>query len=306
MAEKPFFSIVIPTYNRADLIGQTLESVFAQTFQSYEVIVVDNASTDHTPALLAPLVAEGKLRLIVHDRNYERAKSRNTGMAAAQGQYLTFLDSDDFMYPQNLAEAYQYIKQNPENQAFHNLYELVDAQQQLLYRYPFAPLREPLRQIAQGNFLSCIGVFLHQDLYRTLRWDEHPLLTGSEDYDFALRLVARCPQLGRIPRYNSGVREHPARTVNQQHYAQALERFEYLRHKMATDPEYLPLRPFAGQIAATLWIFLAGMALSTQQTAEAGRALSQARQADKKVWSRLNYLGLWLRYCKKRLMAPFG
>src|SRR5436305_9177608 len=97
-AEPVFFSIVIPTYNRADLILETLETVFNQTYKNYEAIVVDNCSSDNTLELLAPLVEKHKIRYIRHDRNYERSKSRNTGMDAATGDFLTFLDSDDFMY----------------------------------------------------------------------------------------------------------------------------------------------------------------------------------------------------------------
>ena len=95
----PSFSIIIPTYNRADLIMETINSVFAQSYTNYEILVVDNCSTDNTALLLQPLIDENKIKFIKHDRNYERSRSRNTGMENATGDYLTFLDSDDFMYP---------------------------------------------------------------------------------------------------------------------------------------------------------------------------------------------------------------
>src|SRR5437879_12998904 len=105
MEHEPFFSVVIPTYNRAGLILKTLNTVLSQTYQSYEVIVVDDASTDDTEQILEPLVRTRRIRYIKHDQNYERAKSRNTGMENAAGDFLTFLDSDDLMYPTNLEDA---------------------------------------------------------------------------------------------------------------------------------------------------------------------------------------------------------
>src|SRR5882724_11938707 len=98
MGHEPLFSVVIPTYNRAGLISRTLNSVLCQTYQDFEVIVVDDASTDDTEQILEPLIRTQKIRYIKHDQNYERAKSRNTGMENASGHFLTFLDSDDLMY----------------------------------------------------------------------------------------------------------------------------------------------------------------------------------------------------------------
>src|SRR5438128_2605322 len=128
MSESPFFTIIIPTYNRAAFIEATLQSVFEQTYPHYEIIVIDNCSTDNTEELLQPFLQAGQIQFIKHEENYERARSRNTGMEAARGDFVTFLDSDDFMYPNNLADAAQYALSNPECKCFHNLYELVDAQ----------------------------------------------------------------------------------------------------------------------------------------------------------------------------------
>src|ERR1043165_1045 len=105
MSDPPFFSVVIPTYNRADFIGDTLETVFAQTYPHYEVIVVDNCSTDGTHAAVDPYIESGRIRFFQNDQNRERAFSRNVGLEKAVGDYVTLLDSDDLMYPDNLADA---------------------------------------------------------------------------------------------------------------------------------------------------------------------------------------------------------
>src|SRR5437763_896094 len=107
--KSPFFSVVIPTYNRAEFILNTLNTVFAQSFEDFEVIVVDDCSTDNTVELLAPLIETNKIIFVQHDKNYERAKARNTGAKLAKGKYLTYLDSDDFMYSDNLKDAYDFV-----------------------------------------------------------------------------------------------------------------------------------------------------------------------------------------------------
>lgn len=207
------FSIVIPTYNREGFILNTLDSVFAQTYQHYEIIIVDNCSTDDTVKILQPLADAGRIRLIRHEKNYERARSRNTGMENATGDFLTFLDSDDFMYPNNLADAAEFAGKNPDLKCFHNLYELIDRDKKVLLKYSFPPLDDRLKAIIGGNFMSCIGNFIHRDVYRKFRFDTFRDLTGAEDWEFWLRVIADY-EVGRIERINSAILHHETRTVN--------------------------------------------------------------------------------------------
>ena len=238
MAEhQPYFTVIIPSYNRAGIIHKTLDTVFAQSFNDFEVIVVDNCSTDNTIEVLQPLVDEGKIRFIQHDKNYERAKSRNTGMINAKGRFVTFLDSDDLMYPSNLQDAHDFIQTNPECHFFHNLFEIVDENGQLVRQYHGKPLNDPLKSIATGNFLACIGVFIHESIAATVRFDETPELTGSEDWDFWIRVTAVHPNIGRIPKINSAMVEHSGRTVNNIDIFALINRRQYILQKVNKDPE---------------------------------------------------------------------
>jgi cellulose synthase/poly-beta-1,6-N-acetylglucosamine synthase-like glycosyltransferase len=85
---------VIPAYNRADLIRETLESVFAQTYHDFEIIVVDDGSTDETPTILESYEHAAKLR-VIRQTNQGEGAARNRGIGAARGGYIAFLDSDD-------------------------------------------------------------------------------------------------------------------------------------------------------------------------------------------------------------------
>ena len=126
------FSIIIPTYNRGSFIVKTLDSVFNQSFTDYEVIVVDNCSTDNTQEILQKYIYDGSIKYIRHEENLERAVSRNTGLSYASGMYVTFLDSDDLYHPNFLEEAYKFLQAHKESKFFHTYYEIRDSDGQLI------------------------------------------------------------------------------------------------------------------------------------------------------------------------------
>lgn len=104
----PLFSVIIPTYNRAELLRETIESVWAQRFTDYEMIVVDDGSTDQTLALLAKW---GERIRVIRQENAGPAAARNRGIDVAAGEYCAFLDSDDLWFPWTLQIYAQAIQQ---------------------------------------------------------------------------------------------------------------------------------------------------------------------------------------------------
>lgn len=280
MSEYPFFSVIIPTYNRAAFIEATLESVLEQTYRHYEIIVVDNASTDNTEELLQPLVRSGQINFIRHDKNYERARSRNTGMAAARGDFVTLLDSDDFMYRNNLADAAEYAQANPEVKCFHNLYEYVDSERNVLRGVAMPSLQDQLKAIADGNFMSCIGDFIHREIYKRYQFDTAGELTGGEDWDFWLRVLADY-KVGRIEKINSGILQHQGRSVNNQNLEMMRLGLEHLYVKISGDPHLREVyRPHLKRIRANSLVYLAILANGSGAFNEARKYLRQALYVD--------------------------
>jgi glycosyltransferase involved in cell wall biosynthesis len=106
----PFISVIIPTYNRLDLLKETVQSVRAQTFRDFEVIVVDDGSTDGTAEWLR---AQPDLHA-VEQTNHGIAASRNNGAAAARGRWFAFLDHDDLWAPDKLRIQAEFVRTNPE------------------------------------------------------------------------------------------------------------------------------------------------------------------------------------------------
>ena len=97
---KPFFTVIIPTFNRAEFIKRAVDSVLMQAFKDYEIIVVDDGSTDETLEILRDI--KDKRIKIVAQSNRGVAHARNQGIKAAQAEWMCFLDSDDEFLPSKL------------------------------------------------------------------------------------------------------------------------------------------------------------------------------------------------------------
>lgn len=104
----PKVSIVIPTFNRADLIDRTIESVLNQTYENFEVLIVDDASTDNTYEVISS-ISDERIRYIQLEKNTKGTMTRNVGIENSSGEYVAFLDSDDEWVPTKLEEQIQFI-----------------------------------------------------------------------------------------------------------------------------------------------------------------------------------------------------
>lgn len=99
------FSIIIPAYNAEEFIGEALESVRVQSYQSWEIIVVNDGGTDGTPGIVAEFARRVPQKIVTlqHDKSRGPSAARNTGMSAAKGEYIALLDADDYWTPDHLA-----------------------------------------------------------------------------------------------------------------------------------------------------------------------------------------------------------
>lgn len=109
-------SIIMPAYNCGDFISITLDSVIAQTYQDWEVIIVDDCSTDNTEEVVNSYKSKDpRIKYYKLDKNSGAAVARNAAVDFAEGQYMAFLDSDDVWYPEKLYKQIGYMKQNKYN-----------------------------------------------------------------------------------------------------------------------------------------------------------------------------------------------
>jgi len=113
-ASHPLVSVIIPTFNYGQFIGQTLESVQAQTYQNWECVVVDDDSTDNTPQVVTRYAVGDNRIKYLHQINQRQAAARNHGLQHATGKYVQFLDADDLIEPYKLERQVGYLEQHPE------------------------------------------------------------------------------------------------------------------------------------------------------------------------------------------------
>lgn len=187
MEQSIFFSIIIPAYNRAHMIKETLESTFLQTYSNYEIIVVDDGSTDNTEEVVKSV---NNSKVIYHKKiNEERAVARNTGFLLAKGDYVTLLDSDDFLYPNHFEEAIKYINSNEDVNVLRFDFDVVDSDKKVLQ---IAAMPSDINQkMIHGNYMGCSGIIIKKEVAVAYQFNGDRNLSGSEDYELWMRLAAR-------------------------------------------------------------------------------------------------------------------
>lgn len=114
----PFVSVIIPTFNRASVVLRAIDSVLKQTYKNFELIVVDDGSSDETEKILAPYVAEKRLQFFKQE-NKGVSAARNFGVKQSKGEWLSFLDSDDEWLKNKLEKQIELLKQKPDLRLVH-------------------------------------------------------------------------------------------------------------------------------------------------------------------------------------------
>ena len=113
MISSPKVSVIIPTHNHAHFLPKCLESVKTQTYSDYEIIVINNGSTDNTEEVIKRF-GWNNLRYHYQQDTGSVASPRNTGIRLARGKYVAFLDSDDLWYPEKLRKTMRILEESPD------------------------------------------------------------------------------------------------------------------------------------------------------------------------------------------------
>jgi glycosyltransferase involved in cell wall biosynthesis len=192
VAGRPLVSVVITTYNSPDLLNQAIDSVLAQTFVDYELIVVDDASGEVSVAQCR--MPEGGL-LIRHKERRRAAAARNSGMAEARGKYIAIMDHDDVWLPDKLESQVRLLEENPSAGLTFCHYSAVD-----VHLNPLAKQRSPrkiganlLKQLVRRNFIRSPSLTLirRDAIDQCGMFDESVI--GASDWEFYIRLAAKYP-----------------------------------------------------------------------------------------------------------------
>jgi glycosyltransferase involved in cell wall biosynthesis len=216
---KPLVSIIIPTYNRAHLIGETLDSVLAQTYPNWECIVVDDGSTDRTKEVVQAYVAKDT-RFKYVQRPEERCKGanacRNYGFEISKGTFVNWFDDDDVMLPEFIEKKTAMIERNQLDGIISKT-ALFDSDLDKL-------LGRENRTFLSANLLEDFAAlrtswYICDVLWRKQFLNQKPLfneqLKAGQDRDFHIRMLLAAPKLEVLDAYLTQYRKHPDNLTSQ-------------------------------------------------------------------------------------------
>jgi glycosyltransferase involved in cell wall biosynthesis len=206
----PRVSVIIPTYNRAELLREALVSVLAQTYRDYEIIVADGGSTDHTPQVVTDF--GDRIIYVVLPHRGQPAAARNGGLSVASGEFVAFLDSDDLFLPNKLAVQVAILKAHPKVGMVYSdgLYfrESLDRPTAHVQDGLPTPSGHIFADLLCGNMLAPPVVLVRRScLDRVDMFDERPDFRAVEDFDLWLRIAAACEVL-YVPGDVAAIRRH--------------------------------------------------------------------------------------------------
>ncbi len=187
----PKVSVIIPAYNGAKYIKKTLSSVFNQTFKDFEVIAIDDGSQDQTKKILKNY---GKKIRYIYQENKGTAAARNTGIKAAKGEYIAFLDQDDLWLPQKLEEQVKILDKKPKvglvfcGSFLLNEGRLVGFFHARLSITSAIPAKDIFNQLIEENFIPTLTVLLRKEAFDKLGLLREDLV-GTDDHEMWLRVA---------------------------------------------------------------------------------------------------------------------
>lgn len=183
MNDIPIISVIVPCYNQGMFVAETLESVMAQTYHSWEVVIVDDGSTDDSRKVIDKYLKKDSRIRYYYQENGGVSKARNIAVKYSKGKYILPLDSDDKIAPTYLEKAVSYMEYHPECVLFYCHANLFGEKTE-----PWIIEYKDYKSLLLHNCIFCSSVFRKADFYRVGGYDE-TFRTGFEDWEFYIRLL---------------------------------------------------------------------------------------------------------------------
>ena len=188
MNESILFSVIVPTYNRADIIQNTIKSLLEQSYKNFEIIVVDDGSTDNTADVIRS-IADPRIKYFAKE-NAERGAARNYGVTKAIGAYINYFDSDDLAYPNHLQTAFEVLNRDQLPEMMHLGYDYRTEDGKLIKKVNRFD-GNSVKYVVQKKMVSTMSIFIRKDIAELFPFEEHRDFVMGEDALHLCRLVAR-------------------------------------------------------------------------------------------------------------------
>ena len=197
MCEIPFFSVVIPLYNKEKYIKKTLQGIINQTFRNFEIIIIDDGSTDSSCNIVES-INDTRIHL-THQGNGGPSKARNTGIRLAKGKYIAFLDADDEWLPDKLQKQHELLNNNPEIFWACAAYKVIGGinEKNMTYSQP-GVIKDAIDAISNGLSIWTSTVVVNKDVFKNERLLFNNNINRSEDIEVWYKLACLYPKIGYI------------------------------------------------------------------------------------------------------------
>lgn len=190
----PKVSVIIPTYNRADLLPRTIESVLNQTFKNFELIIVDDGSTDNTEEVVKEFQErDERVRYIWQENSGGAAKPKNNGIKNSRGDYIAILDSDDEWLPDKLVKQLELFESSshPELGFVDCNALMVDEKSGKHWEYRIPPYKNVLKEILARDYMgSGSGIMYKKSVFDTIGLFDENLKRG-QDWEIRIRIAQK-------------------------------------------------------------------------------------------------------------------
>ncbi len=231
MTTSPKVSVVIPVHNGQDYVGQTIESILSQTFRDFELLLLDDASSDGSPAIMNGYT-DPRIRLVRNEVNIGIAKMHNKGIDLARGEYIAMLDHDDVSYPERLARQVAFLEAHPDYALIGTWGELMDEQGRRFGKSKQYPVSaEHVR--SSLLFWNCVlhpSIMARRAVMAAYRYSER--FTICDDFDLFVR-IAKAHKLGNLPEVLVRHRRHTGRASNRKAHLKKGENLEIFSVQLA-------------------------------------------------------------------------
>ncbi|MEM9924523.1 MAG: glycosyltransferase [Cyanobacteria bacterium P01_D01_bin.50] len=238
-----YFSIIIPAYNAIKYLPETLESVLKQTFSNFEVLIINDGSSDNIIEWVADII-DPRVKLISQD-NQGVSAARNAGIDKSKGEYIAFLDADDLWEPTKLEKQLQCLKKNPSLGLIHTAMMLIDEKGKSLGRTFISNVEgDALKALLEENTIVTSSVIVRRNCLETVgKFDRN--LHSSEDWELWVRIASLYP-FALIKEPLVFHRQHPHNTTkNWQMLEQDLHTIEQVFREVPQEFSYLKNRTYA-------------------------------------------------------------
>jgi glycosyltransferase involved in cell wall biosynthesis len=207
----PLVSVIIPCFNAELYLLQAIQSVVNQTYTSWQLVIVDDGSTDATQSIISELSSKlGPKLVTIRTPNRGACSARNTGVAAAAGRYVAFLDSDDYWHSEKLKVQVEYLQGHPQLAGVGCQYSIVrngnDESTGIVdFKWSMAATVDWLLLYGNAPALNSV-LLMKREVFKDLSGFDTDLGSHAEDLDFLWRLMA-CSELGYLPHEYAAIRQ---------------------------------------------------------------------------------------------------